>query len=100
MGQQATAVRQLATSRRGNVFAAGEFERGVHLYDLLTLERLRTIDTTLDFGGRRLAISNDGSTLIAGAYQVHGIAAYSCDTGKELWRRKDLKKVQQINFNG
>jgi hypothetical protein len=54
----------------------------------------------MDFGGRRMAISNDGQTLIAGAYRFHGIAAYSGGTGAELWRRKDLKNVQRIHFNG
>src|SRR4051794_19045303 len=100
MGHQATAIRQLATSWTGRVIAAAEFERTVHLYDLATQERLRTIETTLDFGGQRLAVSNDGRRVIVGAYHVHGIAAYSCDTGAELWRRKDLKKVQHLNFNG
>jgi hypothetical protein len=95
-----TAIRQLATSWAGNVLAAAEFKRTVHLYDLATLQRTRTIETTLDYGGRRLAISDDGRTVIAGAYQVHGIAAYSGETGDELWRRKDLKKVQHVNFNG
>jgi WD40 repeat protein len=97
---QPTTIRQLATSWTGGVIAAAEFERTVHLYDLSTRERLRTIETTLDFGGLRLAISRDGRTVVVGAYQVHGIAAYSGETGAELWRRKDLKKVQQLNFNG
>lgn len=100
MGHQSTAIRHLATSWTAGVIAAAEFEHTVHLYDLSARERLRTIETTLDFGGRRLAISKDGRTLIAGAYHVHGIAAYSVETGAELWRRKDLKKVQHINFNG
>jgi WD40 repeat protein len=100
MGMQATAIRQLATSWRGSIIAAGEFERTIHLYDLSTQERIRTIDTTLDFGGRRLAISNTGRTIIVGAYRRHGIAAYSGESGGELWRRKDLKKVQHIEFNG
>src|SRR5947209_6994529 len=99
MQHQATVIRQLAASRRGEVIAAAEFERTVHVYDLSTLERLRTIETTLDFGGRRLAISSDGQTIIAGAYYVDGIAAYSGGTGVELWRRKDLKKVQQIELS-
>ncbi len=79
--------------------AAAEFEQVVHLYDLQKLELLSTHRTTLDFGGRRLAISEDGSVLIAGAYHVYGIAAYSGNDGHELWRRKDLKKVQQVQFD-
>ena len=94
-----TAIRQLAASRTGRVLAAGEFESRVHLFDLQTSEALSSFDTTLDFGGRRLAISEDGGTVLVGAYYEHGIAAYSADTGEELWRRKDLKKVQHVRFH-
>jgi hypothetical protein len=67
MAHPSTAIRQLATSRTGRVLAAAEFERVVHLYDLTTSGHLRTLDTILDFGGDRLAISNDGKTLVVGA---------------------------------
>jgi WD40 repeat protein len=95
-----TAIRHLAASHTGDLLAAAEFERVVHLWNLRTGERLRTIDTTLDFGGHRLAVAEDGKTIAVGAYHVHGIAAYSAENGSELWRRKDLKKVQQITFTG
>jgi hypothetical protein len=93
-------IRQLAASRAGSVVAAAEFEHLVHLFDLRCLDRVRTIQTTLDFGGRRLAISDDGRIVVVGAYRVSGIAAYSSEDGRELWRRKDLKKVQKIAFSG
>ncbi|SRR6266568_3113392 len=99
MGKQVPAICHLAASREGGVLAAAEFEKLVHLYDLRTLERVRTLDTTHDFGGHRLAISGDGQTIIVGAYNIHGVAAYSGADGRELWRRKDLKKVQYIRFN-
>jgi hypothetical protein len=38
--------------------------------------------------------------IVVGAYQVHGIAAYSAEDGQERWRRRDLKKVQHVTFNG
>jgi WD40 repeat protein len=94
-----SAIHHLASSRNGAVLAAAEFERTVHIYNIETLKHLRTFDTTMDFGGTRLAISEDGLTLVAGAYHVHGIAAYSIDDGVELWRRKNLKKVQRIKFS-
>jgi WD40 repeat protein len=94
--KERTAIRQLATSRSGTVLAAGEFESHVHFYDLRSLEHLRSFPTTLDFGGHRLAITDDGSRIIVGAYRATGIAAYSVADGSELWRRKDLKKVQHI----
>lgn len=92
-----TTIRQFASSHRGTILAAAEFEKIVHLYDLNTMEHLTTLNTTLDFGGKRLAISDDGQTVFVGAYHVHGIAAYSI-AGPELWRRKDLKKVQHITL--
>lgn len=93
-------IRQLAASRSGSVVVAAEFENLVHLFDLRTLDCIRTIQTTLDFGGRRLAISNTGRIVIVGAYYETGIAGYSGEDGQELWRRKDLKKVQSIAFSG
>lgn len=100
MSYTPTAIRHLAASRTGKVLAAAELTRFVHLYDLLSLERLGSLDTILDSGGRRFAVSADGRTVAAGAYHVHGIAAYSSSTGEAIWQRKDLKKVQQITFNG
>ena len=44
-------------------------------------------------------MSDDGRIAVAGAYQFHGIAAYSVASGSEIWRRKDLKQIQQIVFS-
>jgi WD40 repeat protein len=92
-------IRHLAASRDGSVVAAAEFKSLVHLWDLNSLSWLRTFNTTLDFGGRRLAVSPDGSLVAAGAYRRHGIAVYRASDGSELWRRKDLKKVQRLEFS-
>lgn len=54
---------------------------------------------TLDFGGKRLAVTNDGLHCIAGAYQRHGVGCYEVASGKEVWRRKDLKKAQWIGVS-
>jgi hypothetical protein len=80
------------------VLAAGEIRNRVHLFDLLSHKRLRMIDTTLDFGGQRLAVSTDGELVIVGAYNQYGVAAYSGVHGTEVWRRQDLKKVQNLRF--
>jgi WD40 repeat protein len=94
-----TAIRHLAASRDGSVLAAAEFESTVHLWDLETLAPLRTFETTLDFGGSRLAVSPDGGLIVVGSYESDGIAAYRSSDGSEMWRRKDLKKVQQLRFS-
>jgi len=90
---------QLATSWSGSVIAAGEFERTVHIWDVAADRRLATFPTVLDFGGRRLAITQDGRNCIAAAYHVEGIAAYATADGTEVWRRKDLKKAQTVRIS-
>ncbi len=95
-----SSIRQFAASNTGNVFAAAEFEQLVHLCDLSSMQLLRTLKTTLDFGGNRLAISEDGTVLAVGAYYTHGIALYRTADNIEVWRRKDIKEVQQVSFCG
>ncbi len=93
------AIRHLAASYEGTILATAEFESMVHVWDLESLTKVSEFKTTLDFGGHRLAISPDGKTVAAGAWARHGIAAYRSDNGRELWRRKDLKRVQYLNFD-
>jgi WD40 repeat protein len=92
-------ISHLATSPKGSKLAAGEFERTVHIWDLKSRQRISVFDTVLSFGGHRLAISSDGKVCIAGAYLVEGVVAYSTTTGKIVWCRKDLKKVQRIRIS-
>ena len=89
-------VRQLATSLSGPMVAAGEFEHRVHIWDVVGRKHRASIDTILDFGGHRLAITEDGLLCFAAAYHVEGIAAYSTVDGAVIWRRKELRKVQSI----
>jgi WD40 repeat protein len=89
-------IRHISTSYAGTVIAAGEFERHVQIWDIESQTRIAEFETTLDFGGTRLAISPNGKSCAVGAYHVHGIALYDATNGTELWRRKDLKKVQKI----
>lgn len=92
-------IRQLAASRSGRRIAAGEFERGVHILDVVSHEYICGFDTVLDAGGRRLAISADGLHCVAGAYYQKGIVCYSTDGGDMVWCRKDLKKLQWMKFS-
>lgn len=94
---QRSKVRHIATSHRGRIFASGEFERRVQIWDLQSRQRVSEFDTILDFGGVRLAISEDGNHCVAGAYERHGLALYDA-TGRLKWQRKDLKKVQYTGF--
>ena len=50
----------------------------------------------LDFGGDRLALSQVESACLTAAYRFHGLACYDTPSGAIRWRRRDLKKIQQI----
>lgn len=67
------------------------------VWDVAAGEKVSEFDTGMDFGGRRLAISADGERVVTGAYHRHGVEAWEAETGRRLWQRKDLKKVQHIS---
>jgi hypothetical protein len=50
-------------------------------------------------GGHRLALSDRLNGILAGTYHVHGLAFYRCSTGHEIWRLKDMKKVQVVTLS-
>jgi hypothetical protein len=85
-----------ALSRDGSIIAAGEFEKKVHIYDIGKYHKISEFQTILSYGGKRLALSHEGSLCIAATFYRHGIACYSTMDGSTLWQRKDVKKVQEI----
>lgn len=90
-------IRLLAASFAGPVAAAGEVDRAVHIWNVSEAKSsIVTLDTVLDFGGSRLAITEDGAQCVAGAYVAGGVASYCTTTGKEAWCRPNLRQVQQI----
>ncbi len=91
-----SAIRHLAVSNSGNVFAAAEFKSAVSIWVLKDQRKIAEFTTVLDFGGSRLAIDGSGERCVAGAYQVNGIWCYNAKDGSVLWKRKDLKRVQRI----
>jgi WD40 repeat protein len=91
-------IRHIATSFNGQIIALAEFEKRVQIFDINSQQVISEFDTILDFGGRRLAISEDGNICICGCWERHGICAYETKTGKLIWQRKDLKKVQHIHI--
>ena len=76
--------------------AKKEEDHILRIFDLVGGRCIKEFPVLWDGGGRRVAFSRDGKTIYVGCYNVHGLACYSVDTGKELWRRKDLKGVQAI----
>lgn len=91
-------IRQLAASFNGNLLAAAEFETKVHLWDLITETKISELTTILDFGGQRLSISPDSQFLAVASYNRSSLTLHNTNTGRLLWIRKDLKKIQIVNF--
>ncbi len=91
-------IRHIATSHNGMRLATAEFEHMVQIRDLQSREKIGEFRSILDYGGDRLAISEDGSYCATGAYNRHGIATYNAENGNLIWQRKDLKKVQRLKY--
>ena len=77
-------------------FLVADFEGIVYLYRKGISERKNQILTHLDSSGNRLQLVPENESLVAGAYYVHGIECYSINDSSLVWKRKDLKKVQNI----
>jgi WD40 repeat protein len=92
-------IRHLSVAAHGDVFASAEFEKVVHIYRPGVASVQRTIYTNLCFGGHRLQIVPSRDVLLAGAYQMHGIEGYSLSSGRRIWQRRELTKVQHIRRN-
>ncbi len=88
----------LAASYAGPVMAIGEFEKTVHLWNVAEPKCLGTLDTVLDFGGDRLAVTGDGKQVVAGSW-TKGVAAYCTTSLNAQWHRKDLKHPQYIRIS-
>jgi len=93
-----SAIELLATSHGGQFVAAGLSERFVEIWNLESGQRTAELNTILDFGGKRLAISGNEATCVTGAWTT-GIAAYDIETRTLLWHRKDIKHIQQVSVS-
>lgn len=76
--------------------ALGAFEKHVRIVDLSTKKTQAEFETILDYGGRRMAIHENGSICVCGCWERHGIVGYSGRDGAILWQRQDLKKLQRL----
>jgi hypothetical protein len=94
-----TEVRQMAAAGVAGRVACGAFERKVDVWQIEPARRLSSFETVLDFGGHRLALSDDGQILVAAAYHDHGVAAYRVETGEALWHRRDIKHAQRLSLS-
>lgn len=94
-----SAIFDLATSDRRDVFLATLFENTVYTWSIATGKKIAEFNTIMDTGGRRLALANSKDVFVAGAYYRYGVACYQLTNGKKLWHRNDLKGVQVIKIS-
>ena len=91
-------MRHIATSQDGSVFLTAEFEKKVYSWNINTYENISEFNTVLDFGGKRLAITEDGTRCVAASYSRRGISMYDVLTGSVIWHRKDINRVQFVTL--
>lgn len=89
----------VVASSTGRRVLFGGVEGVVATYDLAGGALHLPYKTIFDSGIRRLALSDEIDGVVAAAYHVHGMALYSARSGAELWRRRDIKKVQRISLS-
>jgi len=101
-GEIMSDIRHIACPiEESDLFATARFKHTVSVWSFAQRRKVAQFDTVLDFGGTRLAIiPGKKPAVIAGAYNVHGVCAYSALDGRLLWQRKDLKKVQYVCWLG
>ncbi|MEQ1871458.1 MAG: hypothetical protein ABL961_15695 [Vicinamibacterales bacterium] len=93
------AIHRVVASSSSRLVVFGAFERNVEIWDVPGRRLLATFPTVFDFGGSRLALSDERGVLLAGAYKRQGLAGYCMQSGSQLWHRPDLKKVQDVTLN-
>jgi hypothetical protein len=99
---RASAIRHLAAAQRGAWVAAALFRQTVQIWDLNTAEQLSELNTVLDYGGHRLALSPTGQFCVTAAWSKGkrgGIACYDVTTGVEVWHRVDIRHTQRLRFS-
>lgn len=88
--------RSVVTSSTGKRVVLGAWEKTLAIVELGAGIPSKTIETTFDAGGERIALSDELDVVLTAAYHVNGLASYSVTSGLELWRRKDIKKTQRV----
>lgn len=92
-------IRHVIASSSSRLVVLGAFERDVEVWDVPGRRLLAAFPTVFDFGGSRLALSDERGVLLAGAFKRHGVVGYSMKSGAQLWHRPDLKRVQHLTLN-
>lgn len=93
-------IHDFATSRSGPVAIAVDRDGRAHVIDLNAQFITHYFDVCWDNGGKRVAVSDDGHCCVTGAYGKRGLVCYSADSGAVRWARRDVRRVQALEYIG
>jgi WD40 repeat protein len=85
----ASAIRELAASKKPERVAAAYFEKTIQIWDVDSQTRVHEFPTLFCSGANCLALAPDAGTIAAGFSTASGrVAAYDAQTGSQLWEQK------------
>ncbi len=96
---RASKVDEIVASDESSFVAVVDIDCNVYIWDLSTGRKISEFRSFWDIGGRRLAISKDGSRCAVGAWNRYGITMHDTTQGRILWQIKELKRVQSLEFS-
>ena len=92
-------IRHVVASSSSRRVVLAAFEHHVEVWDLPDRHLVGSFRTVFDFGGSRIALSDELDVLVAAAYTRHGLIVYRPESGERLWERRDLTKVQGLTLS-
>jgi WD40 repeat protein len=97
-----SAIRTISSAQCSPIAAAARFERKVQIWNFATAELVSELDTVFDSGGHRLSVDPSGEYCVAASFragQKGGVVCYEARSGRKVWHRADLRRVQGVRFS-
>ena len=94
--QNISLIKRLAASWSGGVVAAVDAKDSIHIWNVESFTKIGEVFTFPKAPDVRLALSQDGALLFAGSWYAGGAMAYGVFQGREMWRRKDLRRFHGL----
>jgi hypothetical protein len=80
-----------------DLFVGGDDDGTAHVFSLGRRQEVASFPTVYEGRGRRIAlVPGAPPVVVAGAWTRSGVCGYDALAGRLLWRRPDLRRVQQI----
>ena len=92
-------IREIATTYQGAQCATVDLDDVVWVWNLNDGSLVSKFKSRYSLGGRRLALTPDGTLCATAQYDKHGINAYRVSDGSVLWHRDDLQGVQVLSYD-